>query len=65
MDNHKTASSMEHLIESFMRIKTLSTSGEIDRLCVDGVSVLLALSKECGLQNEVNEIKNRRIDPTM
>lgn len=62
---HKRAATIEHLIKAFMVIKSMSRSAEIDRICVDGVSKLYEMSEAYGLQKELDEIRSRRIDPTM
>lgn len=60
MDRHSQAVILEHCIGLFMRIKSLSMSGEIDRCCVSGVSKLYDLSEARGLQKEIDLIRKRR-----
>lgn len=62
---HKLGGAIEHLIGEFTRIKTLSASAEIDNRCVDGISVLMNMADAAGVQAELDELRKRRIDPTM
>jgi len=53
------------LLEAFERIKTLSSSGEIDRICLYSTTKLINLSEKAGITKELRELKERRIDPLM
>jgi hypothetical protein len=64
MTKHEKATVIEHLISSFLNIKKLSGSGEIDRLCLDGMNKLYVLAESDKIQKELDEVRKRRIDPT-
>ena len=64
MNKHDKAVIIDHLICTFMHIKKLSYSGEIDRLCLEGVSKLVNLAGTEKIQEELDEVRKRRIDPT-
>lgn len=61
---HKLATPVQRLIGSFHRIKTLSSSQEIDRLCESGISVLITMAGDAEIQEQLDAIRERMIDPT-
>ena len=60
MTKHEQAAIMEHLIASFMRIKSISASGEIDRLCLDGINKAYKFCEVSKLQGQLDIITRRR-----
>lgn len=63
-DNHKHAAIIEHLKTLLIRIKSLSGSGEIDRLTIEGNQKLFDLGESLGITKEIEMLRDRRIDPT-
>lgn len=65
ISKHELAATVSHVQGLFLRIKELSSSGEIDRLCLDGISKLYNLSGAAEIQKQLDELMARRLDPTM
>jgi len=64
MDGHTQAVVLDHLIQTFMKIKALSASASIDTMCVDGMCKCYALSDALHLKHDLEIVRQRRIDPT-
>lgn len=60
---HKLATPLEHLLQSFHRIKMLSSCAEIDRICVGGISTIITVAGTAEIQRELDQLRERRIDP--
>jgi hypothetical protein len=65
MDKHSMAGCVHHIQGLFLRIKSLSASGEIDNLCLDGIIRLNALTDSARIQKELDDVRSRMIDPMM
>jgi hypothetical protein len=64
MTKHEEANVIYALEAKFLRIKSLSTCGAIDEICVKGLSKCVDLSLYLKCENELKEIKDRLIaDP--
>ena len=64
MTKHDKAVIIDHVICAFMTIKSISMSGAIDKLCMDGVSKMVTLADTERVQKDLDEVRKRRIDPT-
>ena len=64
MDKHQKATLVYRLIGAFLEIKKISNSGEIDRLCLDGLSTIGKLTEAEKIQKELDIVRERMIDPT-
>lgn len=66
MNKHDKAVMIERLIGAFYEIKRLPRyTGDIDRLCTEGVDKLMKLAEIDGVQKELDEIRKRRLDPAI
>ena len=64
LTDHEIANKIVKIQGCFMKIKELSGSGAIDRLCVMGTDQVVSLGQALA-PIEVDTIKQRQIDPTM
>jgi len=64
MNKHQKANVVYRIIGAFLEIKKLSNSGEIDRLCLDGLATIGKITEAEKIQKELDEIRARMIDPT-
>lgn len=65
ISKHELAATVSHVLGLLMKIEAISASGEIDRLCKDGMSKLYNLSGAAEIQKQLDEIRARQLDPTM
>jgi hypothetical protein len=64
MTKHDKAVIVDGLVCTFLHIKKLSFSGDIDRLCLDSISRLCNWADAENFKAELDEVRKRRIDPT-
>ena len=64
MNKHQKANIVYRLIGAFIEIKKISHSGDIDRLCLDGLATIGKLTEAEKIQKELDEVRARMIDPT-
>jgi hypothetical protein len=62
MTKHERANAIFIVMEAFDGIKRLTTSSRVDELCVIGLERALLLGDE--VKRELQEVKDRKIDPT-
>lgn len=65
MDNHSIAVLIDHIQRSVLRAKTMSSSAEVNDICIDCNAKLLELVNILGIDEDLRVLKERRIDPTM
>jgi hypothetical protein len=65
MNYHEKAVIIEHIIGIFQSIKKLPRyADDIEQLCETGIGKLMVLAEVQGLQDELDALMKRRIDPT-
>lgn len=62
---HDRARLISRAIGQFMWIRKLTSSAEISDRCTDGISKMVMLADNYGLQKEMDELRQREIDPMM
>ena len=65
ISKHELAATVCHVQGLFFKIKAISAKGEIDRMCLDGISKLYNLTNAAEIQQQLDEHRARLVDPTM
>lgn len=64
MDKHKKAVIIQDILDTLYYVRQNSWSSKIDDRCDRGITNLFKLAGVEGVQKQLDEIRERRIDPT-